>query len=87
MYVPLDAEVIAELMLAVVTDPPETVLHADVTHCVRVGGVQGLVVVSPLGRVAGNPDFDQSIARPEDSTVDHGCAKIEMEIARRQSLT
>jgi hypothetical protein len=66
--VPAGADVIAELTFAIVTLPPETVLHWEVTHCVRVGGVQGLGVVSPSGKVAGSPDVDQSMARLAERT-------------------
>lgn len=56
-----------------VTVPPDTVLHALVTHCVRVGGVQEFGVVSPSGMVAGSPAFDQLIARLGASIPDHAC--------------
>src|ERR1035441_9004246 len=56
-----------------VTVPPDTVLQAAVTHCVRVGGVQGFGVVSPSGRVAGSPACVQSIARLGASVPDHAC--------------
>jgi hypothetical protein len=42
-------------------------------HCVRVGGVHGFNVVSPSGRVAGNPAFVQSIALLEERMPDQGC--------------
>jgi hypothetical protein len=38
----------------------------------RVGGVQGLGVVSPSGKVAGSPAFDQSMARLGERILDQG---------------
>jgi hypothetical protein len=65
--------VIAALIVVAVTLPPATVLHWAVTHCVLVGGVHGLAVVSPLGSVAGNPAVLQSIARLEERMPVHDC--------------
>jgi hypothetical protein len=42
---------------------------------VRLGGVHGFVVVSPSGNVAGNPAFDQLMARLGDRMPDHDCPK------------
>src|SRR5271155_3449199 len=53
----------AELLVGVTVDP----------HCVLAGGVQGFCVVSPSGRVAGSPAFDQLMARLVERTPDHGC--------------
>jgi hypothetical protein len=71
--VPAEAEEMAALMVVAVTLPPLTVLQAEVTHCVRVGGVHGLAVVSPSGKLAGSPAFDQSIARLDERMPDHAC--------------
>jgi len=52
-------------------------------YCVLVGGVHGLLVVSPSGSVAGSPAFDQLIARLVERTLDQGCCawtKAESEI-------
>jgi hypothetical protein len=75
-------------MVAPVTVPLDTVLHAAVTHCVRVGGVHGFGVVSPLGSTAGNPALLQSIARLEDRTFDQGWpyAKAESNSERVRNL-
>ena len=46
----------------------------------RVGGVHGLGVVSPSGKVAGSPAFFQSIARLELRMLDQeGCAWARVE--------
>jgi len=73
----------AELMLAAVTVPPLTVLHAEVTHCVRTGGVHGLAVVSPSGSVGGSPAYDQSIARLGARMPDQDWPKHGIENARK----
>lgn len=72
-YVLAGAEEMAAFMVAAVTFPPLTVLHCDVVHCVRVGGVHGLGVVSPSGKLAGSPALLQSIARLFARMPDHAC--------------
>jgi hypothetical protein len=72
-YVPAGAEEMAALMVAAVTFPPATVLHCDVVHCVRAGGVHGFAVVSPSGRVGGSPAFFQSMARLGANIPDQAC--------------
>ena len=80
---PCGAEVMAALWVAAVTFPPETVLHADVVHGVRVGGVQGLGVVSPSGSVEGSPALDQSMARLGSRMPDQSAAGADGEKPRR----
>ena len=63
----------AALIVAAVTFPPETVLQADVVHCVRPGGVHGFAVVSPSGRVGGSPAWFQSKARLGANIPDQDC--------------
>jgi hypothetical protein len=63
--------------------PAWVLLQAD-----RTGGVHGFAVVSPSGRVAGSPAFDQSIARLFAMIPDQGgvpaLALGEIQIAIRE---
>jgi hypothetical protein len=63
----------AALMVAAVTFPPATVLHCEVVHCFRAGGVHELGVVSPSGNVAGSPALLQSTARLGANIPDQDC--------------
>ncbi len=63
----------AALMVVAVTLPPLTVSHCESHTGFGVGGVHGFGVVSPSGRVAGSPDFAQSIARLDARIPDHAC--------------
>ena len=54
-------------------------------HCVRVGGVQGFVVVSPSGRVGGSPAPVQLIARLGERIPDQACPKQGEESKRKMS--
>jgi hypothetical protein len=83
--VPLEAEANAALIEVAVTVPLDTVLHAAVTHCVLVGGVQGFGVVSPSGRVGGSPAPVQLIARLGERIPDHACPKQGDESKKKMS--